>query len=181
MDVNNIDEKALLQQAQQFDEKALAKIYDIYSPMIYRYAMRLLGNQQVVEDCLSETFLRFLKTLHNAQGPVDHLQSYLYRIAHNWIIDYYRRSKIDPDELTDDIAEKTNSVEEQAYQSILISKIRKALLSLTSEQQQIVILKYLEGWENEEIATLLNKNNGAIRSQVFRALNALRKELLKKE
>lgn len=181
MDVIDIDEKVLLRQAQQFDEKALSTIYEIYSPPLYRYAMRLLGSQQIAEECLSETFLRFLKSLRNGQGPVDHLQSYLYRIAHNWIIDYYRRSKMDPDELTDDIPEKTSTVEEQAHQNILISKVRKALLSLSMEQQQLIILKYLEGWDNEDIAILLNKNNGAIRSQLFRALNALRKELLKKE
>jgi len=181
MDVNNIDEKTLLHRAQQFDEKALSEIYDIYSPRVYRYAMRLLGNQQIVEECLSETFLRFLKMLHHSQGPVDHLQAYLYRVAHNWIIDYYCKSNMEPDELSDDIAVETNSVEEQAHQNIQVSKIRKALLSLPMEQQQIIILKYLEGRENEDIAILLKKNNGAIRSQVFRAINALRRELQKKE
>jgi len=181
MEVMNIDEKELLRQAQQFDDRALSEIYEIYSPSLYRYAMRLLGNQQVVEECISETFLRFLKALHNSQGPVDHLQSYLYRIAHNWIIDYYRHRKKDPEELTDDLPEKTIAVEELAHQNIMISKVREAILSLTMEQQQIIILKYLEGWDNEDIARLLNKNNGAIRGQLFRALNALRKELQKKE
>jgi RNA polymerase sigma-70 factor (ECF subfamily) len=106
--------------------------------MLYRYAMRLLGNQQVVEECISDTFLRFLKSLRNSQGPVDHLKSYLYRIAHNWIIDYYRHSKMDPDELTDEIPEKTSTVEEQAHQNILISKARKALLHLRWNKQQII-------------------------------------------
>ncbi len=175
------DEKELLRQAQQFDEKALSEIYEIYSPLLYRYAMRLLGNQQIVEECLSDTFLRFLRALHNSQGPVDHLKSYLYRVAHNWVIDYYRHSKLEPEELTDDLPAEAITVDDQAHQNIMISKARRALLSLTMEQQQIIILKYLEGWDNEDIAHLLKKKNGAIRGQLFRALNALRKELQKKE
>jgi DNA-directed RNA polymerase specialized sigma24 family protein len=51
--------------------------------------MRLLGHASLAEDCVAETFARFLKALQKRQGPRDHLQAYLYRIAHNWIVDLY--------------------------------------------------------------------------------------------
>ncbi len=71
--------------------QALAEIYDRYSPGLYAYAMRLLGDACLAEDCVSETFARFLKSLRAGQGPEAYLQAYLYRIAHNWITDHYRR------------------------------------------------------------------------------------------
>jgi DNA-directed RNA polymerase specialized sigma24 family protein len=53
---------------------ALAEIYDTYRPGLYRYAMRLLGDASLAEDCVAETFARFLKALHTRQGPREHLQ-----------------------------------------------------------------------------------------------------------
>ena len=84
------DERSLLQRASQLDEKALVEVFDCYHAGIYRYAMRLTGEAHLAEECTSETFLRFLNALHKGMGPREHLQAYLYRIAHNWITDHYR-------------------------------------------------------------------------------------------
>jgi RNA polymerase sigma-70 factor (ECF subfamily) len=181
MNVNNSDEQLLLQKARQFDEAALSEIYDSYNLPLYRYAMRLLGDQQSAEDCISETFLRFLKMLRNGSGPTDHLQSYLYRIAHNWITDFYRRNKNDNLEIDENIPDQGHSPDEQIQHKLQSVRIRKELLSLTSDQQQVIILKYLEGMENEEIARLLNKKNGAIRVITHRAISALRRRLKRLE
>ena len=86
-----ISEQELLTQAGQFDSRALAEIYDLYSPRLYRYAMRLLGDDCAAEDCVSETFSRFLKALQAGKGPRDYLQAYLFRTAHNLVVDHYRR------------------------------------------------------------------------------------------
>lgn len=181
MNVTEINERSLLQKARQFDENALSEIYDIYSPMLYRYAMRMLGNQQITEDCISETFLRYLKALHNGLGPSDHLQSYLYRIAHNWIVDFYRSTRINEEELKEEIPPTDDSVEEQVIQNLETHKIRQAVVSLTVEQQQVITLKYLEGWDNDEIARHLGKKSGAIRGLLFRAMTALKEIVVKKE
>ena len=76
-------EQELLQRASQLETAALAEIYDLYSPGLYRYAMRLIGDATVAEDCVAETFARFLRSLQKRLGLRDHLQAYLYRIAHN--------------------------------------------------------------------------------------------------
>lgn len=177
MDVKNVNEKILLQKAQKFDEDALSEIYDIYSPLLYRYAIRLLGDQLLAEDCVSETFHRFLRQLREGFGPKDFLQSYLYRTAHNWIADFYRRCRLDNEEMNENIPSSETSVEDQVFDKIHAAQVRRALLSLTSEQQQVIVLKYLEGWQNEDIACLLKKNNLAVRALAFRALQRLRKEL----
>jgi RNA polymerase sigma-70 factor (ECF subfamily) len=82
-------ETDLIQRARQYDRQALAQIYDLYSPGLYRYAMRLLGDQSLAEDCVSETFSRFLQALRGRKGPQNYLQAYLFRMAHNWIADQY--------------------------------------------------------------------------------------------
>ena len=94
-------DQALLQRARHFDQQALGEIYDTYSPRLYRYAMRLLGEVELSEDCVAETFSRFLHALHGGGGPTDYLQAYLYRVAHNWITDQYRRQPPPPLSLDD--------------------------------------------------------------------------------
>ena len=85
----------LLERARRFEKEALAEIFDRYNAGIFRYAMRLLGDTDLARECMSETFSRFLSALRRGAGPKDYLQAYLYRIAHNWITDYYR-SKTPP-------------------------------------------------------------------------------------
>jgi len=171
-----IPEQELLTKAGQFDTRALTEIYDLYSPRLYRYAMRLLGDDCAAEDCVSETFSRFLKALQAGKGPRDYLQAYLFRAAHNLVVDHYRRQPL-AEELEDDLpqAETTEGVAEEDMRQ---SRVRAALLKLTEDQQQVVSLKFLEGWENEEIARALHKPVGAVKSLQHRALAQLQKFLL---
>jgi RNA polymerase sigma-70 factor (ECF subfamily) len=179
MKVNNSEEKITILKAQQFDENTLAEVYDAYSPGLYRYAMRLLGDQQSAEDCISETFFRLLRILREQRGTIDHIQSYLYRTAHNWITDYYRRTKnfIEESETSEQVASLETSTFDQVEKNLQKKEVRQAILSLPVEQQQVLLLKYLEGWQNEEIASFLKKNNGAIRALTFRAIRTLRKKM----
>jgi RNA polymerase sigma-70 factor, ECF subfamily len=173
------DEATLLRQARQFDEKALAEIYDTLSPAIYAYAMRLLGDVELAEDCVAETFSRFLTAVSSGGGPRDYLKAYLYRVAHNWITDRYRHARPEtPLELNlelaaDDSAEPHTSVVDEMERQ----ELRKALALLTPEQRQVVTLKYLENLENAEIAQALQKPIGAVKSLQHRALGTLRRIL----
>lgn len=171
-----ISEQELLTQAGQFDTRALAEIYDLYSPRLYRYSMRLLGDSNAAEDCVSETFSRFLKALHAGKGPRDYLQAYLFRTAHNLVVDHYRRQPI-TEELDDDLPE-LETTEGAADLDLSQRRVRAALLQLTEDQQQVVSLKFLEGWDNEAVAKALNKPVGAIKSMQHRALAQLQKILL---
>ena len=171
-----ISEQELLTQAGQFDTRALAEIYDLYSPRLYRYAMRLLGDACVAEDCVAETFSRFLKALQTGRGPRDYLQAYLFRTAHNLVVDHYRRQP-NTEELDDDLPELVTT-EESADLNLRQCRVRDALRQLTEDQQQVVSLKFLEGWDNEAVARALNKPVGAVKSLQHRALAQLRKLLL---
>jgi RNA polymerase sigma-70 factor (ECF subfamily) len=171
------DPNELLQSARKLDPQALAAIYDLHSPALFRYAMRRLGDVSLAEDCLSETFSRFLQALHSGRGPRDHLQAYLYRIAHNWIVDHYRRGPDPAEELTERDQDDGPDPEEQAAQRLRQERLRTSLRKLTPDQQQVIALKFLEGWGNQEIAQAMRKTVGSIKSLQHRALAALQRDL----
>jgi RNA polymerase sigma-70 factor (ECF subfamily) len=168
----------LLELARSFDLAALGEIYDSYSPPLVRYATRLLGESDLAEECVAETFSRFLKALHNGSGPTDSLQAYLYQVAHHWITDYYRRQPPPTFSLNETLASDLNDPAQTAVENIEREQVRAALMRLTPEQREVVVLKYLEGWENADIAMLLGKPVGAIKALQHRALDALRRQVL---
>lgn len=172
------DEARLLAGAWKLDQAILGEIYDLYSPGIYRYAWRLLGNVDVAEECVAETFSRFLRALKHGVGPRGYLKAYLYRIAHNWIHDFWRNcaNEVELSEIETLASKEDDLADSLAHQqSALI--VRRALNELTSEQQSVIVLKYLENWDNAEIAKALNKPVGAVKALQHRALNSLRRLL----
>jgi RNA polymerase sigma-70 factor (ECF subfamily) len=174
-------EKELISNARSFDESALAEIYERYSPGVYRYAMYLLGDPLQAEECVADTFLRYLQALRSGGGPTDHLQAYLYRIAHNWITDHYRRSPRAEDALAEELPDPADCPPDASQQRIQQQQVRHAMAALTPDQRQVIVLKYLEGWENDAVAGYLSKPVGAIKALQHRALDALRRILIVSE
>jgi RNA polymerase sigma-70 factor (ECF subfamily) len=170
------EEPELLKRAAELDTRALAEIYDSFSPGIFRYAMRLLGDTCLAEDCVADTFMRYLKALQERRGPHEHLQAYLYRIAHNWIVDLYRQHE-QTFELSDALRSEADIPEEEAAKRIRQKQVRRALRHLTPDQQQVIALKYLDDWSNDEVAQALKKPVGAVKSIQHRALRTLHKLL----
>jgi RNA polymerase sigma-70 factor (ECF subfamily) len=173
-----------LPQAYQLDEHALSEIYQALSPLLYRYAYRLLGNPADAEDIVAETFHRLLLALRHGNGPRQHLSAYLYRIAHNLITDRYRRHPLldmpfdEALELSDALeANEDDSPEISAPIRIAQERARATLWQLTPDQRLVILLKYFEGQSNEEVAAALGKPIGAVKSLQHRALGALRRML----
>jgi RNA polymerase sigma-70 factor, ECF subfamily len=173
-----IEEQALLLKSHAFEQTALANIYDEFSPKLYRYAWRMLGEESLAEECVAETFSRWLQALANGGGPKEHLQAYLYRTAHNWITDRYRRQMPTTYELLETLADTSQDPPRQTEQNMMQVNVRNALLRLTADQRQVVMLKYLEGWSNEEIARSVGKGITAVKALQHRALTSLRRLLI---
>jgi RNA polymerase sigma-70 factor, ECF subfamily len=180
--MNQTTEDELLIGARKLDPDVLTEIYRRYSPGIYRYAMRLLEDECQAEDCVSETFSRFLKAIEKKSGPQDHLQAYLYRIAHNWITDCYRRQPLQMVVLEETLPEGDEVLPEyQVSQRSQRGAILEALKQLTPEQRQVLVLRFVEGWDHQEVAAALSKPAGAIRALQHRAVKALRMALNREE
>jgi RNA polymerase sigma-70 factor (ECF subfamily) len=166
----------LLHRAQRMEEKALIEIYDQFSPVLYRYAMRLLMDEDLAEDCVAETFSRFLHSLKCGKGSHQYLQAYLFRIAHNWITDCYRKNKMGSiclDEET--LIDPGQDLQGNLAKKMENEKVRETLSRLTPDQRQVIALKFLEEWGNEEISTALAKPIGAVKALQHRALITMRK------
>jgi RNA polymerase sigma-70 factor, ECF subfamily len=172
----------LLKRARHYDQDALAEIYDTFSPRLFRYAWRLTGQEDLAEECMAEVFGRFLSALNSGGGPQEHLQAYLYRIAHNWVTDQYRRQPPPPLNLESELlADGTPGPPQAAAEALEREHVRACLLRLTPEQRQVVVLKYYENFTNEQVAAALGKPVGAVKSLQHRALAALRRILLVEE
>ena len=102
------------------------------------------------------------------------MQAYLYRVAHNWITDYYRR-RPPPSEELDPNLESSNNSPQSTIEHMESESLRKALMRLTADQRQAITLKYLEDWSNKQISLALDKSVGAVKSLQQRGLSALKK------
>jgi RNA polymerase sigma-70 factor, ECF subfamily len=172
-----MNEAALLHRLRLFDEESLIESYDLYSPELYLYAMRLTGDRKVAEECVAEVFARLLSVMRNGKGPENHLRAYLYRMAHNWITDQYRRKR--PEMHLDPQMRASEMTEPQVISGHMRvqQELRTALQQLTPDQRQVVALKYLEELDNAEIAEMLQKPVGAVKALQHRALATLRRLL----
>jgi len=168
----------LLERVQQWDEAALAEVYDTYAPAIYRYACRHLGNSDSAQEIVADTFHRFLVALKQGAGPQQELSAWLYRVAHNLIADFYRRESIrGAVEIDENMPSRALQTEAAALQREEITRMRQAFQHLPSLQQQVINLRFGEGLSLEEVAQVTEKTVGAVKALQHRAIEALRKML----
>ncbi|GAB4479985.1 MAG: sigma-70 family RNA polymerase sigma factor [Anaerolineae bacterium] len=177
-DRNGRDEKTLLRLAHDLDEGALAEIFDTYYVPLYRYIYHHVGHVQTAEDLTARVFQRMLEKLHAGRGPRHHLKGWLYRVAHNVIIDETRRQgHRSHAPLDEHIPDADAAPEEQAQQAILAEHARRALMDLAPRQRAAVTLRYLMGLNNEEVARSLGLSVGAVKALQHRGLDTLRRRL----
>ncbi len=176
------DDSALLKRAREKDRQALAEIYDCYAESIYRYLYRLLGEAHVAEDLTSEVFLKLLQALGTSRAPKEQLQGWLYRVAHNLAMDWFRKQAKGThlplhEELAGDSDPAMANLERRQTQQGL----RAAIHQLTPSQQQVLILRFGEGRKLAEIGRLLGKSEGSVKLIQYRAIKRLQKLLDREE
>jgi len=161
----------LLRRAQSWDDQALTEIYDCYAPLIYRYVYRKTGNVETAQDLTAETFHRYLEAIKRQAGPQEHLSGWLYRVAHNLIVDHYRRQPDDPPASLEVVEPAVAAKqEEHVAHGARVERARAALAMLTPLQQQVLMLRYLEELSLQEVADMLNRTVGSIKALQHRAI-----------
>ncbi len=172
------DETALLERMRSLDPHALSAIYDLYAMRIYSYIYHRVGDANLAEDLTAQVFLRMLEALRNDRAWTVSFSGWLYRIAHNLVIDNYRRSgrdrHVDLDAKTDAPAEGQGP-EDAAELKLSHDRVRAAFTRLTEEQAQVVTLRFLEEKSIVEVARILGKSEGAVKALQYRAVAALRR------
>jgi RNA polymerase sigma-70 factor (ECF subfamily) len=168
----------LATKAQQLDKQALIKVYKDYSPGMYRYAYRLLGDQGLAEECVAETFSRFLQLIRSGRTPEGNLQAYLYRMAHNWAVDIYRKQTPNITLEADLQSDPDGDTENEVLTRQETEQLRNALLQLPYEQQVVIDLRFMEDWSHDQVAELMGKTVEATRALQYRALVTLRQSMI---
>lgn len=172
------NEQARLRRAQALDRAALAAIYDNYHQPVYRYVYRRVGDVESARDLTAEVFRRFLQAMQDGRGPDQHLGAWLYRTAHNIVVDFFRRQQHRRHlPLEEELVNAADDPAGVAEKRLSVARVRAALQHLTPDQQQVIALKFLEGLSNQEVAAMLGKPVGAVKSLQHRALAALQRQL----
>ncbi|MDP4000745.1 MAG: RNA polymerase sigma factor [bacterium] len=178
--MNEEELKKALESAQKGNTEAFGIIYDHYSEKILRFIFFRVGHKEVAEDILADTFVKaWLKIAQvNSTNAVP---SWLYQIAKNNIIDFYRvRKATIPLESVANVLEDAATPIDELNLGFDQRKILKLLDQLPTEQQQVIQYKFFEDLTNQEIALIMNKTEGAVRVLQHRAITKL-KELLKRK
>lgn len=174
-------EEELLARAVDFDESALSELYDRYELKIYSYIYRRTSDQTLAEDLTAQVFLKMLEAIQSDRTWHSSFSGWLYRIAHNLVIDHYRardRQKvvsIDDVPHMPDLGANPLRAAELALDS---EALRGALRRLTDEQAMVISLRFFEGYSFAEIAEMMDKTEGAVKALQHRAVATLRQLLV---
>jgi RNA polymerase sigma-70 factor (ECF subfamily) len=173
----------LVARGQQGDRDALEELYLIHFDRIYSYLHVSVGNRHDAEDLTTQTFLKMLEKIGSFKWQSAPFSAWLFRIAHNLAMDHFRaRRRWQPEEeVPEQPGEEEPSAELTAMRTIGRESMLKLIEDLSPEQQQVLTLKFVFNLPNAEVAAILDKTEGAIKSLQHRALVSLQKQITRRE
>lgn len=172
---------ALVDLARDGDSDAFGALYDHYHPAVYRFTYYRVSSQALAEDLTSETFFRALRSMNKFRWQGRDFGAWLTTIARNLIIDHYKSGRVRLEVSTDDFASHergtTTSPEDEVMRQSGDDILRAALSQLPSDQQDCLVLRFLNGSSLSETALVLSRSEGAVKQLQLRALRNLAKLL----
>ncbi len=175
--------RELVERGQRGDRDALEELYLIHFDRIYSYLHVSVGNRHDAEDLTTQTFLRMLEKIGSFKWQSAPFSAWLFRIAHNLAMDHFRarrRWQLE-EQVPEPPGEEAPSAEAAALQTIGRESMLELIERLSPEQQQVLTLKFVLNLSNAEVATILDKTEGAVKSLQHRALVSLEKRLQQQE
>jgi RNA polymerase sigma-70 factor (ECF subfamily) len=173
-------EKTLIDRARAMDGDAWDQLFSEHHSAIYRYVHIRLGNKQAAEDLASEVFLQAVRSISRYRYRGISFRAWLYRIAHNVTADHRRRmatrTKVEAPTNVEDLEPS-----QPDFAPIIAQRgeLETAIRELTDEQQQVVILRFVEGMSVAETAEATKRTPGAVKALQHRGVNRLR-QLIKR-
>jgi RNA polymerase sigma-70 factor (ECF subfamily) len=170
--------RALVERGQKGDRGALEELYLIHFDRIYGYLHVSVGNRHDAEDLTTQTFLKMLEKIGTFRWRSAPFSAWLFRIAHNLAMDHFRsRRRWQPEEeVPEPRGEEEPSAEAAAMHTIGRESLARLIEDLSPEQQQVLTLKFVFNFPNAEVAAILGKTEGAVKSLQHRALASLQKQ-----
>ena len=177
-----VNEEYIVQQAVDGNQGAFTQLYDVYFDRIYRYIYVRVRRQDVAEDLSQEVFIKALKAMGSYKIGKTPFASWLFRIAHNQVIDHVRKYKkgleISLDEAPPSVgAEDPVAIIEQKFE---VAELNAAIMELSPAQQEVISLRFIADLPIAEVARVLGKSEGTVKALQFNATISLRKLMVRK-
>ncbi|MCW2584887.1 MAG: adsA [Frankiales bacterium] len=168
----------LVQRAQAGDAEAFGELYDRYVDQVYRYIAYRVATSQLAEDLTSETFLRALRRIGSFTWQGRDVGAWFVTIARNLIADHYKSGRYRLELTTDDVTESgaapvMDGPERAVLEAMQNKVLLEAVKQLNAEQQECIVLRFLQGLSVSETAQVMGKNDGAIKALQYRAIRTL--------
>jgi RNA polymerase sigma-70 factor (ECF subfamily) len=175
------EERAWVEQARAGDSAAVGVLYEHYVDRIYRYIVLKIGDPQEAEDLTGQVFVRMIEAISNFQWQGVSFQSWLYRIAHNLVVDHLRQRARRPQVALEPLEGTLLSDGDDPYTwaeaADFREHLRGALGRLTELQAQVIALKFGGGLSNAEVGRVLGRSEGAVKALQHSALTNMSKWL----
>ena len=175
----------LVKQAQEGGDAAFSELYEIYYDSIYRYVSFRTGSQADAEDITAEVFVRMIESIHRFKWKGHPFSSWLFRIAHNQVVDYYRKKGRRQTVPLDDAypLPDTAAFDADARMDLELTMgdVRKAMENLTDLQREAITLRFAAGLSIAETAQAMGRKNNAVKALQHAGLRNLRKTLCAQE
>jgi RNA polymerase sigma-70 factor, ECF subfamily len=162
------------------DADAFGQLYDEYVDQIFRYVFYKVGNLVEAQDLTGQTFLKAFENIESYEMRDVAFSSWLYRIAHNLVVDYFRREskreKVSIDEQPPTPSNSGNPVE-SVMADMESERLYKAMQKLTHNQREVLVLKFIDNLSNNQVAEIMGMSVGAVKSTQKRGLLSLNRIL----
>ncbi len=180
-----MDEKLLIKQAQNGDNAAFRRLFELWHTKIYRFAYRFFADEDEASEITQKTFIKTYQNVSSLDDP-GKFSPWIYRIANNLCLDELKRAGRRKSTSLESWLEQTGGAESDTItpddllqQKELGAIIQKALLTLPDEQRTVIILKEYEGLKFREIAEILEEPESTVKSRLYYGLKATRRVLQK--
>lgn len=176
--MQNFDESRALDGLRKLDSQIIGAVYDKYFPEVYRYARYRLNDEHIAEDIASDVFVRLLEASQDGRAPYSNLKAWLFSTASHIITDHLRRAYRRPlESLSENLLDTESVLSDEFDRREQARYFQQAYAQLTSEQQNVLALRFGQGCSLEETASVLKKNVNAVKALQFRALAALQRNI----
>ncbi len=174
------DEESLVQRAMQYDQQAFAQLYEAHFDRIYRYVAFKIGDRTEAEDMTQQVFLNAIKSISSFKWKKGTpFSAWLYRIAHNQIVDYFRKkTKFPTVSIVDSVVDRDPALHLLVEQKLEVEQLTLAANKLTRAQREVISLRFAAELSIAEVALIMGKSQGAVKALQHSAIVALRKVLL---